>query len=80
MEKAVQKMKVGEVAEITISPAYGWGAQEVKRGLATVPPNSTLIYTLELVACEQVGFLSRVQDVTDKVLCCCIVVRCLCES
>lgn len=43
-------MKKGERAVITISADYGFGDSETKRDLAVVPPNSTLIYDVEVVS------------------------------
>eukprot|EP00249_Psilotum_nudum_P018292 c26731_g1_i3 orf=565-2328(-) len=50
LDKAVGTMKKGELALITVSPEYGFGGEEVKQELAVVPPNSTLIYEVELVS------------------------------
>ncbi|KAH7447367.1 hypothetical protein KP509_01G103500 [Ceratopteris richardii] len=50
LDMAVAKMKKGEIALITIAPEYGFGAVEVARDLAVVPPNSTLTYEVELVS------------------------------
>lgn len=50
-------MKKGEVAVVRISPEYGFGGAETKRDLGTVPPNSALIYELELVEFSKVSFL-----------------------
>lgn len=49
LDKAVASMHKGEVALVTIPPEYGFGETETKRGLAIVPPNSTLTYEVELV-------------------------------
>eukprot|EP00897_Mesotaenium_endlicherianum_P005560 jgi/Mesen1/5031/ME000025S04430 len=49
LEKAVLKMKKGEVASVTVSPQYGFGDKEEKKDLAVVPPGSTLEYEVELV-------------------------------
>ena len=48
-------MKKGEVALLTIAPEYGFGATESKQELATVPPNSTLSYEIELVSFDKVN-------------------------
>ncbi|KAH9297279.1 hypothetical protein KI387_028961, partial [Taxus chinensis] len=50
LDKAVTTMKKGEVALITIYPEYGFGNVEVQRDLAVVPPNSILIYEVEMVS------------------------------
>lgn len=54
LDKAVASMNKGEVALVTIPPEYGFGDVETKRALAVVPPNSTLIYEVELVEFEKV--------------------------
>ena len=55
LDKTVASMKKGEVAVVRISPEYGFGGAETKRDLGTVPPNSTLIYELELVEFSKVS-------------------------
>ena len=54
LEQAVMKMKVGEKAEIVIQPQYAFGAEASKQPQAVVPPQSTVVYTLELVDMEKV--------------------------
>lgn len=49
LDKAVLSMKKKEHALVTISPEYGFGAEETKRDLAVVPANSKLVYEIELV-------------------------------
>ncbi len=45
-DQALQKMKVGEKAKITIPSEYGYGA----RGAGgVIPPNATLIFDVELL-------------------------------
>ncbi|KAG6417218.1 hypothetical protein SASPL_119371 [Salvia splendens] len=53
LDRAVTTMKKGEVALLTIAPEYGFGATESKQELATVPPNSTLSYEIELVSFDK---------------------------
>ena len=48
-------MKKGEVALLTVAPEYGFGREAVKRDLATVPANSTLLYEVELVEFTKVN-------------------------
>lgn len=50
LDKAVETMKTGEIALITIEPEYGFGNIETLRDLAVIPPNSTLIYEVEMVS------------------------------
>uniref|UniRef100_A0A7N0U538 peptidylprolyl isomerase n=1 Tax=Kalanchoe fedtschenkoi TaxID=63787 RepID=A0A7N0U538_KALFE len=48
LDKAVMKMKKGEVALVTIAPEYAFGSVESQQDLAVVPPNSTVYYEVEL--------------------------------
>ncbi|KAI7748092.1 hypothetical protein M8C21_026102 [Ambrosia artemisiifolia] len=50
LDRAVMSMKKGEVATLTVAPEYAFGSTESKQELATIPPNSTVIYELELVS------------------------------
>ncbi|XP_022727998.1 peptidyl-prolyl cis-trans isomerase FKBP62-like [Durio zibethinus] len=50
LDRAVMKMKKGEVAQLTIAPEYAFGSSESHQELALVPPNSTLYYEVELVS------------------------------
>lgn len=54
LDLAVQKMKKGESAEVTLSPKYGFGATDTQRPQGVVPANSTVIYTVELLDFENV--------------------------
>ena len=54
LEQAIMKMRVGEKAEIAIQPQYAFGAEASRQPLAVVPPQSTVVYTLELVDMEKV--------------------------
>ncbi|CAI7872926.1 unnamed protein product [Closterium sp. NIES-53] len=48
LDKAVMKMKKGELATITIAPEYAYGSEEKTLEKGTVPANSTLVYELRL--------------------------------
>lgn len=50
LDRAVATMKKGEVALVTISPEYAFSSTESKQELAVVPPNSTVIYEVEMVS------------------------------
>lgn len=53
LDQAVTKMKKGELGLVTVPPEFGYKDQEHKADLATVPPNSTLLYEVELVEFEK---------------------------
>ncbi|CAO2184376.1 unnamed protein product [Urochloa humidicola] len=50
LDRAVLNMKKGEVALVTIPPEHAFGSTESKQDLAVVPPNSTVIYEVEVVS------------------------------
>ncbi|XP_015086548.1 peptidyl-prolyl cis-trans isomerase FKBP62-like [Solanum pennellii] len=50
LDKAVKKMKKGEIALITIQPEYAFGAFDSPQDLAVVPGNSIVYYEVELVS------------------------------
>lgn len=50
LDRAVLNMKKGEIALVTIPPEYAFGSTESKQDLAVVPPNSTVVYEVELVS------------------------------
>lgn len=55
LDLAVQKMKKGETAEITLSPQYAFGAGCAQRGSDAVPPGATVMYTVQLKDFENVS-------------------------
>ncbi|XP_020261572.1 70 kDa peptidyl-prolyl isomerase-like isoform X2 [Asparagus officinalis] len=50
LDRAVMTMKKGEVALVTIPPEHAFASTESKQDLAVVPPNSTVIYEVELAS------------------------------
>lgn len=42
-------MAKGEVSLLTIKPQYGYGENEFRGNLATVPSHSTLIFEIEMI-------------------------------
>ncbi|KAL6978861.1 Peptidyl-prolyl cis-trans isomerase fkbp65 [Sarracenia purpurea var. burkii] len=50
LDKAVMKMKKGEVALLIISAEYAFGPSGSQQELDVVPPNSTVYYEVELVS------------------------------
>ncbi|CAN6457448.1 unnamed protein product [Victoria cruziana] len=50
LDRTFATMKKGELSTVTIKPHYGFGDAEVKRDLAIIPPNSTLIYEIEMIS------------------------------
>ncbi|KAF7837062.1 70 kDa peptidyl-prolyl isomerase-like [Senna tora] len=53
LDKAVKNMKKGEIALVTVQPEYAFGASGSPQELATVPPNSTVYYEVELLSFEK---------------------------
>ncbi|VDP84668.1 unnamed protein product [Echinostoma caproni] len=47
-DEGVMRMSVGERSRLTCSPDYAYGSQNVGNGL--IPPNSTLIFDVELLS------------------------------
>ncbi|KAJ1407321.1 Tetratricopeptide-like helical domain superfamily [Sesbania bispinosa] len=50
LDRAVKNMKKGEIALVTIQPEYAFGPSGSPQELATVPPNSTVYYEVELLS------------------------------
>ncbi|CAN8248176.1 unnamed protein product [Cochlearia groenlandica] len=53
LDRAVMKMKKGEVVVVTIELKYVFGSIESQQELVVVPANSTLYYEVELVAFDK---------------------------
>ena len=54
LDKVVETMNTREVSPIIIGPEYGFGNIETQRDLAVIPPNSTLIYEVEMASFTKV--------------------------
>ncbi|XP_045821284.1 70 kDa peptidyl-prolyl isomerase-like [Trifolium pratense] len=50
LDRAVKNMKKGEIALVIIQPEYAFGQSASPHELATVPPNSTVYYEVELIS------------------------------
>lgn len=48
-------MKKGEISLVIVQPEYGFGSSESQQELAVVPPNTPLIYEVEMVSFIKVG-------------------------
>lgn len=50
IDEAVQQMKVGQVADVTLLPdkAFGSKGRRASPGKPAIPPNATVSYTIEL--------------------------------
>lgn len=62
LDRAVRNMKKGEVALITIHPEHAFGATGSQQDLATIPPDSTVYYEVEMISFVKVrvGFLLNI--------------------
>lgn len=49
LDRAVSTMSKGEKALLTIHSDYGFGAVEMRKDLAVVPPSSNLVYEIEML-------------------------------
>ncbi|XP_074287261.1 70 kDa peptidyl-prolyl isomerase-like [Silene latifolia] len=70
LSKAVKTMKKGEKVLLTVKPQYGFGPQGKPASAdgAAVPPNATLLITLELVSWKIVSNLTDDKKVVKKIL------------
>jgi FKBP-type peptidyl-prolyl cis-trans isomerase len=51
-DQGVPGMKVGGIRQLVIPPSLAYGARSIGNGL--IPPNSTLLFEVELLAVETV--------------------------
>ncbi|MEX2149911.1 MAG: FKBP-type peptidyl-prolyl cis-trans isomerase [Steroidobacteraceae bacterium] len=58
-EQGVPGMKVGGLRQIVIPPSLGYGARNIADGL--IPPHSTLLFEIELLAVETVTLTPQAQ-------------------
>lgn len=63
VDLAVQKMKKGETAEVTLSPQYAFGAEGAQQPGGAVPPNATVTYTVQLQEFDNVGPYQLIQSI-----------------
>ncbi len=58
-EQGVAGMKVGGLRRLVIPPALAYGSRDIGNGL--IPPNSTLLFEVELLGVETVTFTPQAQ-------------------
>ncbi|KAF4374581.1 hypothetical protein G4B88_004833 [Cannabis sativa] len=70
LAKAVKTMKKGEKVMLTVKPKYGFGevGKPAVNGEGAVPPNATLLITLELVSWKTVTDICKNSRVLKKTL------------
>ncbi len=58
-EQGVPGMRVGGLRRLVIPPSLGYGPRNIDKGL--IPPNSTLLFEVELLGLESVTFTPQAQ-------------------
>jgi FKBP-type peptidyl-prolyl cis-trans isomerase FkpA len=58
-EQGLPGMKVGGIRRLVIPPSLGYGGRDIENGL--IPPFSTLIFEIELLAVETVTLTPQAQ-------------------
>ncbi|KAL5668542.1 hypothetical protein ACJX0J_020763, partial [Zea mays] len=64
LDRVVLNMK-GEVAVITIPPEYAFGSTQSKQYIAIVPPNSTVVYEVELASFVKYNLVTQDKESWD---------------
>ena len=55
-------MMKGEQSIVTIHPEYGYGSIEVKLDISIVPPNSNIIYEVEMLDFVKVNYFGQMVE------------------
>lgn len=64
LDQALTTMTKGEQSIVTIHPEYGYGSIEVKRDSSIIPPNSVIIYEVEML--DFVKVITRVKWLNSR--------------
>lgn len=61
-DQGIEGLKVGEKADLVCPPEYAYGSRE----MGSIPPNSTLLFSVEVVSIEKKYVKPAVVDKKDK--------------
>jgi len=64
LDLGIMKADEESTVEVTVAPEYGYGDKEQQCTLGTVPPNSTLHYTVELLEVVKAMFWTPLTQAT----------------
>lgn len=65
LTEALKKMKVGAKWQIFVPPSMGYGLRGLEK---RIPPNSTLIFEIELISIEKAEALSDTEETHESVM------------